>query len=61
MKILDELESFYHAQYGIDGSMMIQLFGLKEVLRMCRNCRLDKEYPNEYKEIENNIMNKENK
>ena len=61
MKILDELESFYHAQYGIDGSRMIQLFGLKEVLRMCRNCGLDEIFSEEYEELKNKLENEGDK
>ena len=40
---------------------LVQLLGEEGMLRKCRNCGLDKEYPSEYMELENKIINKESK
>ena len=36
---------------------LVQLLGEEAMLEKCRNCGLDREYPNEYREIEVRINN----
>lgn len=59
MRILEEMASFYHGSYSEDWSRLVQLFGWKEVLRMCKVCGLDEKYPSEYMELENKIKGNE--
>lgn len=58
-KILDEVAQFYNDHYECDGDRLVQLFGLREVLRMCKNCRLDEIFSEEYEELKNKLENGE--
>lgn len=59
----EDLCSFYNDKWGScsEHTCMIQLLGEEELMRKCKHVGLDKTYPEIYKEIENKIMNKENK
>ena len=63
-KLFEIVCDIYSDSYGTCAERdvcLVQLLGEEEMLRKCRNLGLDREYPNEYREIENKTMNKENK
>lgn len=56
-RALHEIYEDHYASCNKMAVCLVDLLGEERMLEMCKNCGLDKSYPNEYKEIEVRINN----